>query len=150
MRVSLLFAGAVMILAACASRTASHAAHAPAKNELPSRPVGAARISPETPSAERGLPAGLTGVWHKRFQGGDQKMALQPGRFRFYVDPASAATGTLTVIGHDVTYSNSDTCPGTGTYRFALAGAALRLVAVGDDPCPRAAFMTGAPWTRSS
>jgi hypothetical protein len=76
-------------------------------------------------------------------------MALEPGQFRFYVDPADAATGRLAVKGSELTFSDSNTCSGAGTYRFTLSGSSLRLSPVGGDPCPRSAFVPGSAWTRS-
>jgi hypothetical protein len=140
-RVALALAGAAA-LAGCSS---SHPAAAPHTSHT-SQP----RPTPRVSSVQAALPAGLAGVWQKKFQGGEQKMALEPGQYRFYVNPADAAAGALTVSGKRLTFSDSNTCSGTGRYRFVLSGAKLRLIALGSDPCPRSAFMTGTPWTRKS
>jgi hypothetical protein len=146
----------VLVLAGATALAGCSSSHHPSPtHSTPAAPQSAAAphsplAPPSSPAAAAGLPRGLAGVWHKKVQGVDQKMALEPGQFRFYVDPADAATGKLSVSGERLTFSDSNTCSGVGSYRFQLAGTSLRLVAAGGDPCPRSAFITGRAWTRSS
>jgi hypothetical protein len=136
-------------LVACSSSSGSGPAASTAAHRPPSS--AAAPLSTAAPQSAPApeLPAGLAGVWHKRVEGSDQKMALAPGQFRFYVDPANAATGTLAVSGDKLTFANSNTCSAAGTYRFVLTGDSLRFAPVGTDPCPRSTFMAGRAWKRS-
>jgi hypothetical protein len=75
-------------------------------------------------------------------------MRLTGSTYRFYVKGSDAATGPLGARDGVLYFSASNTCGGTGSYRWRLRGDVLRLTAAGPDGCPRGTFVAAAPWRR--
>jgi hypothetical protein len=94
------------------------------------------------------VPGVLSGVWRMTFQGADQKLSLEHTTYQVYVVVTDAATGTVSVQGNDITFADSSTCSGQGTYSWKITHGALRFTPVGSDPCPRAGLLPIGAWTR--
>jgi hypothetical protein len=93
-------------------------------------------------------PRSLAGTWHVHIDGVDQKLALAGHVYRVYVTKDDVAQGRITVRGHLVTFSGSDTCSGRGTYRWRVHHGVLRFRSHGKDPCPRSTLLPGHAWRR--
>lgn len=100
------------------------------------------------PTQSAPVPGALAGVWHTRFEGADQKLALSGTSYEVYTDPADKAVGVVSVRGSQLTFSGSNTCQGSGTYRWSVLRSTLRLTLVGSDPCPRSGLLPGRSWSR--
>jgi hypothetical protein len=96
------------------------------------------------------VPAELEGLWHKTFQGGDQKLAFDRTEYSLYVQVGDTAVGHAFVSGDTIVFSGSDTCAGTGRYRWVRSGATVTFTSIGADPCPRHDVLPGGSWTRLS
>jgi hypothetical protein len=75
-------------------------------------------------------------------------MKLTASSFSFYVDPSDAAVGPLGVEHGVLVFGASNTCDGTGSYRWRVQGRTLRLTPAGPDGCPRGTFVAASPWRR--
>jgi hypothetical protein len=61
-----------------------------------------------------------------------------------------SASGHISVVGDQMAFSRVSSCPGTGTYRWAIdANGMLTFTPIGDpDPCPRAGALAGQVFAR--
>jgi hypothetical protein len=107
---------------------------------LTTAPAGAA---PRRPAAR------LAGTWHTILSDGtNQHIAFHGRRFDVWVAKPDVASMKVAYRGHRVTFSDSTTCPGSGTYRWTLSHGRLRFTLLGTDPCHRAQLLPGKAWTR--
>jgi hypothetical protein len=100
-------------------------------------------------AAPRSSAARLAGTWHTVLgDGTNQHIAFHGGRFDVWVARPEVASMKVAYHGHRVTFSDSNTCPGRGTYRWTLSHGTLRFRLLGSDRCRRAQLLPGKAWTR--
>lgn len=116
----------------------------------PQQTASAPVSSPAPSPVANPVPPALSGIWHTRFQGSDQKLSLSGGVYKIYVTEADMAVGTAAVKGSKLTLAGSDTCQGIGIYRWTIQGSNLTFKAVNHDPCPRGGILAGHTWTQVS
>jgi len=117
-----------------ASPTASLAASATARPTLP-------------PDA---APAELKGRWTTLLAPGEEVLlTINDTGYSIYGSSLSAS-GHISVEGDQIAFSRVSSCPGTGTYHWAIdANGMLTFTPVGDpDPCPRAGALEGQVYAR--
>jgi hypothetical protein len=99
--------------------------------------------------ADSGAPPIIAGIWHHEFPGHvNQHIAFHGSQFLVYVERSDTATMSTRFHGNHVTFYDSNTCPGSGTYRWSVKHGALRFKLLGSDPCHRAQLLPHIRWTR--
>jgi hypothetical protein len=115
-----------------------------------SEPSIAATASAETePSSVDSAPAELVGSWRTTLDSGDElTLTLRDKAYRITRGPNSGR-GQIAVQGDEITFSGSNLCDGTGTYRWSIDGDRLAFTAVGPaDPCGGTRVLDGQDYLR--
>lgn len=95
-------------------------------------------------------PAELKGHWTTEMGPGDEVLLIINDNGYSTQQGGLAINGHISVTGDQIAFSRVQSCPGTGTYRWAIdADGILTFAAVGDpDPCPRVSFLDGHAYAR--
>ena len=136
---------AALVVAGCADSGASDdAASAPPSDAASAMPSAAASVdmtpssTPSTapsPSAPA-EPRALFGTWRTTLAGEPLSLNITETTYRI-VRGANAANGSVTVTGDQIEFFDSDLCPGSGVYRWAISEeGALSFFPVVTEPCP--------------
>ena len=81
-------------------------------------------------------PRDLFGTWRTTLAGEPLSLNITESTYRI-VRGANAANGSVAVSGDQIEFFDSDLCPGTGTYRWAIdESGALSLSPTATEPCP--------------
>jgi hypothetical protein len=80
-------------------------------------------------------------------KGPDQKMEFDGTTYSVYVQRSDMAVGAVSVSGSRITFSGSNTCAGSGTYSWKVAGGTLSFKRLTADPCPRRSLLKHT-WSR--
>jgi hypothetical protein len=109
---------------------------------------GDAATKPTTTTPAAAVPRPIAGTWHARFGNVDQKIAFSATGYRVWVEPDDVARGKIRANGTRVVLYGSNTCAGSGAYRWSVAHSALTFREVGRDPCPRSQLLPKVAWKR--
>ena len=145
-RIAILGALLTMVLG-CSASPSSSAAPSPASSPTASL-TASATVLPTLPSDA--APAELKGKWTTLMGPGDEVLlTINDTGYSIYGSSLSAS-GHISVVGDQIAFSRVSSCPGTGTYRWAIdASGMLTFTPVGDpDPCPRASALEGQAYTK--
>src|SRR5262249_51323897 len=152
-RSSVLVFVVALLIAACqaspAVPVASSGPTAAPKSSPSPTPVPAATASPvptraptPAPTATPDPEAAFLGDWQQ--VGSNLKFRFERGRNLKYRQPGDLTNGynvigSTAITADQIVFSNSNRCPGTGTYAWALSGDNIKFTPVDQDPCPRSA-----------
>ncbi|MGN6168411.1 MAG: hypothetical protein ACTHQQ_09615 [Solirubrobacteraceae bacterium] len=110
---------------------------------------GIALVGSPVAGATNPIPKQLAGQWAIPWQGGTEFLNFADLRFQFsHCPPNRTAKGQVSVSGDTITFFSSNTCTGTGTYRWSVSDGGLTFSEVGSSvPCPPAQVLQSGTWT---
>jgi hypothetical protein len=142
-----ILAGLLILTAACgASPPVSPSPGAPSPTESPTESPTATPI-PTLPSDA--APAELKGRW-TQMGAADEVLLIINDTGYSITFTGFVVAGHIAVTGDQIAFSRIQSCPGTGTYQWAIdANGALTFTPIGEpDPCPRGGFLKGQTYMR--
>lgn len=92
-------------------------------------------------------PPELVGRWRRSYEGAPLFLTLGGNGYSVQAADGMGA-GRIFVAGDLITFSNSNRCEGSGTYRWDFVDERLRFTPIDDDPCGRADFLPRATFGR--
>ena len=133
----------------CSASPASSASPSLAASPTASLAGSATALPPTLPPDA--APAELKGRWTTTLMGPGDEVLLTINDTGYSIYGSSlSASGHISVVGDQIAFSRVSSCPGTGTYRWAIdANGMLTFTPIGDpDPCPRAGALEGQVYAR--
>ena len=140
-RIAILGALLTMV-AGCSASPASSAPASLAASPTASAAASTTAVPTLPPDA---APPELKGKWTTLLGPGDEVLlTINDTGYSIY-GSSLQASGHISVVRDQIAFSRVSSCPGTGTYRWAIdANGMLTFTPVGDpDPCPRAGALEG-------
>lgn len=114
-------------------------------------PITTTTQEPTTTIAPDAAPPELRGVWRTEFQGETLHLTLQRRSYSVRLPPETGSGG-ISVEGDTIEFHSSERCMGDpgGTYTWVIEDGNLTFTLVGQDPCGRAAFLSGRSYVLDS
>jgi hypothetical protein len=137
------------LLTSCGSGHSPSSTRSTLATTTATTPAATATAGASLSAAGGNAPRALQGVWAVPGTSPRQLFEIDPSTYAAYIDPSDEAIGNVSVNGNHITFSNSNTCDGAGTYRWRLdSRGRLDLALIGEDPCPRSGFLQHADLVR--